>query len=119
MKGRAAGGMEHVPRKEAIARDRFHDILRAWFDESDAGELVGDTDVYDGTDWVWVKFLGNRYHLNADTTHEGVGGYLQLVAAHGETLSWSAVAGARGKVNKVAFGPDGITVPDFNLYRAP
>lgn len=109
--------IERIPRASAISRDAFHDLLAQWYEESAEGETIGDGSKYGGNDWIWVKFLGNRYHLSADTTRDGVRAYLSLLEAHPK-MPWAVVPNERGNPNKVAFGPDRIVYPGFYLYRA-
>jgi len=66
---------------------------------------------------VWVKQLGWRYYLNADTTRDGVVKYIRLLDEAGGKLSWSVVPNERGVESKVAFGKERIVIPGFYLYR--
>ena len=114
---RSSNGMEHVPRRSPLARDEFHDLLRRWHADADPADRVRDDagedeEAHDGDDWVWVKFLGNRYYLHADTTCEAVGRYLEHLAAAGESIRWQAAPGG-----VVAVG--GEPVEGFVLVRAP
>lgn len=120
MRGRFSGGMEHVPRRSAIPRDEFHEALRAWHADASDGEVIRETstsdeDLYDGDDWVWVKHLGNRFYLHADTTHAGIERYLDLLDAEGDAIRWSAAPGTGDR--PVAIGADGEIIPEFRLYR--
>ncbi|HEX8359835.1 MAG TPA: hypothetical protein VF613_07005 [Longimicrobium sp.] len=122
MRGRSAGGMEHVPRRAPIARDELHGLLRAWHADAMDDEVirdpgVDDEDAYDGDDWVWVKHLGNRYYLHAGTNYEGVGRYLQLLDAAGDSIRWHCPPGAGDR--PVAIGADGEMIEGFRLFRAP
>ena len=110
--------MERITKADALSRERFHEELRDWMAHNQTGATIGDADGYGGKAWLWIKYLGNRYHLNADTTHSGVAEYLGLLAEHEENLRWAVVANARGGNNKVAFGPDQDTIAGFYLYRA-
>ncbi len=121
MRGRSAGGMEHVPRRAPVPRDEFHVLLRQWHADAMDDEVirdpgVDDEDAYDGDDWVWIKHLGNRFYLHADTTHAGVGQYLERLAADGESLRWHAPPGAGDR--PVGFGADGAVIEEFRLFRA-
>lgn len=120
MRGRFTGGMEHVPRKSALPRDEFHEALRAWHADAMEDDVVRAPaplyeDVYDGDDWVWVKHLGNRYYLHADTRYEGVTRYLGLLDAEGESLRWQAAPGSGER--QVTFGADGAEIEGFRLLR--
>ena len=120
MRGRSAGGMEHVPRRAPIPRDEFHALLREWHADAMDDEVirdpgVDDEDAYDGDDWVWVKHLGNRFYLHADTTHAGIERYLELLGAEGDSIRWNAAPGTGDR--PVAIGTDGEDIPEFRLYR--
>jgi hypothetical protein len=109
--------MEHVPLRSPIPREELHDRLRAWHADADDGdtvrdEAVADEDTYDGEDWVWVKYMGNRYCLDAGSTREGVGEYLARLATAGESIRWQA---APGEVVSVSGAP----IDGFVLVRAP
>lgn len=121
MRRRAAGGMEHVPRRSPIPRDEFHGLLRAWHADAMEGEVIRDAgtddeDAYDGDDWVWIKHLGNRFYLHAGTTQPAVGRYLELLDAEGESIRWHAAPGTGERA--VGFGPDGAPIEGFGLFRA-
>ena len=120
MRGRYSGGMEHVPRRSAIPRDEFHDALRAWHADASEGEVIRETstsdeDLYDGDDWVWVKHLGNRFYLHADTTRAGIGRYLEILDSEGDSIRWSAAPGTGDR--PVAIGAAGEVIDEFRLYR--
>lgn len=109
--------MRHISKDEALTQESFHSELEEWYTESEPGAVIGDARKYGGKAWVWVRHLGNRYHLNADTTYEGVGEYLALLREQHGKLSWSVVENERGVKNKVALGPGKQVVPGFYLYR--
>ena len=100
--------------KTAVSKSDFHTQLEAFL--GSGRDRVGDVK-YGQTAWTWVKSLGNRYFLNADSTAEGVKAYLALVEEHGADLKWSVVMNERGRENKAAFGPDKQTVEGFYFYR--
>jgi hypothetical protein len=113
--------MEHVSRRSPLPRDEFHAALRAWHADAPDGEVIRETstsdeDLYDGDDWVWVKHLGNRFYLHADTTRAGIERYLQILDAEGETIRWSAAPGTGDR--PVSVGADGEVIEEFRLYRA-
>lgn len=112
--------MHPVSRFEALSRSSFHAQLREWYEGAFDGDTVGDSSSYRGRPWVWVRHEGGLYHLDADTTHEGVGEYVDLLDAYGDGLAWSAAPGARGsgRPGEVAFGPERRTLPGFLLHRA-
>jgi len=100
---------------EALSRREFDSELREWLGYSDS-PFIGDAERFGGRAWLWVRQLGWRYYLNADTTREGVAEYVRLLDKAGK-LSWSVVPNEKGVENKVAFGPDQIVIPGFYLYR--
>jgi hypothetical protein len=109
--------IDRIPRPDAVKVDAFNDVLTEFADYAVAGSVIGSVE-YGGADWVWVKHLGNRYYLNADTTLEGVRNYLALLDKHGPRLTWSVVENARGRRNKVAFGTGAEVIEGFYFYRA-
>lgn len=112
--------MEAVSRTEALTVSAFHASLREFVEESyDNGDAtVGDTAGRGQKAWVWVKRLGHRYYLNADTKVGGVAEYLALVDQYGDDISWEVVPNRDSVVNKVAFGPDRRVIPSLYFYRA-
>lgn len=110
--------MQPVSRSEALSRSAFHARLRDWYEEAFDGDTVGDSASYGGRAWVWVRHQGSLYALNADTTYEGVSEYVDLLDAYGDGLAWAVVPNARGKPNKLAFGPERRVLAGFYLYRA-
>lgn len=108
--------IERIRKAAAISVDALNTALAEFHEYAAPGETLAGPAEYGPTDWIWVKRLGNRYYLNADTTAEGVGVYLKLVTEHGPKLAWSVVANERGRMNKVAFGPARTVIPGFYFY---
>jgi hypothetical protein len=106
--------IDGVRRTHAMSVDDFNDLLAEFHASAEPGEVVGADD-YGQAPWLWVKLMGNRYHLNADSTAEGVGRYLALLKQHGPRLTWTLVSNETGQV---AFGPEKTVIPGFNFYRA-
>jgi hypothetical protein len=80
--------MKLTKKSEAIPRREFHERLREWSQTTEDGDRVGDAAGYGGKPWVWIQSSDNRYHLNADTTHEGVAAYLDVLEKYGEDIKW-------------------------------
>jgi hypothetical protein len=110
--------MDRNEKSTALTREEFHRQLRAWHGGTEEGDEIGGGQAHARTPWIWVKHLGNRYYLHADTSHQGVSAYLELLDRCGEDSAWSVVENARGRVNKAAFGPDRVVVPGFYMYRS-
>ncbi|HSU14630.1 hypothetical protein [Longimicrobium sp.] len=110
--------MERVRRTNAISVEDLNAALAEFHEEGVDGETIAGANEEGPADWIWVKWLGNRYYLNGDTTWEGVGEYLELVKKHGSGLAWSLVPNGRGEINQVAFGPAKTVIPGFHFYRA-
>lgn len=109
---------EKIPRKHAIPVQEFNSLLAGFYADADPSDRLGETEFGD-TPWLWVKFLGNRYFLNADSTAAGVGRYLELVKGSAGSLAWTTVLDEGGTTkNRVAFGPGAETIPGFHFYRA-
>jgi hypothetical protein len=100
-----------------VCEDRgdFVELLRWWLETTEE-QTVGDVGTFGGKPWVHVRAGTVGCHLNADTRRAGVRRFLELVAAHGPGLEWHAIANSRGKVNRVALGPDKEKVQYFYLY---
>lgn len=109
--------MHPVGRSEALSRGHFHSVLREWYETAYHGEVVGDA-AGSRRAWVWVRHQGSRWHLDADTTHEGVGEYLELLDAYGEGLAWSVAARSAGSGGNVVFGPERRRIDGFRLHCA-
>lgn len=108
--------MQPISRFEALSRPSFHAHLRDWYEGAFDGDTVGDSSAYGGRPWVWVRHGGELYSLGADTTHEAVGEYVDLLDAYGDGLAWSAAPDARGR-GRVAFGPERRAIAGFSLHR--
>jgi len=108
--------IERNTASEALSRHEFDNELREWLDYSDSA-VIGDAEKFGKKAWVWVKQLGWRYYLNADTTRDAVAEYIRLLDEAGGKLSWSVVPNERGVENKVAFGPTQRKIEGFYLYR--
>jgi hypothetical protein len=106
-----------VHRSQPLTRSNFHAQLRDWYEDAFDGDTVGDATSYGGRPWVWVRHEGSLYSLNADTTHEGAGEYVDLLDAYGDALAWTVAPDARGGGSKVAFGPERRAIPGFHLHR--
>lgn len=106
--------MKRTTLATAINRPEFHRALADFLESGSA--TVGDAR-FGHTPWVWVKHLGHKYYLNADSTAVGVAAYLSLVEAAEGDLLWSVLENATGQETKAAFGPDQAVVQGFYLYR--
>jgi hypothetical protein len=96
-------------------RRDFVGLLRWWLEQTDE-KTIGEVEPFPGRPWVLVEAGSTRCHLNADTARVGVRRFLELVRQHGDDLEWRVVANQRGKVNRVALGPDAELVEKFYLY---
>lgn len=110
----ARAPIKRTPKDKPLTKAEFHEVLREFLT---SGQLVIAPGEHATTAWLWVKTLGNRYYLHADSTRDSVSAYLARVDAEGDSIRWSAVKNARGRPNKVAFGDDQETIPGFYLYR--
>jgi hypothetical protein len=110
--------IEQVRREHALSLNAFNAVLARFGNWADADAMIGGSPKAGNQPWLWVDRDGTRYYLNADTKGDGVAAYLALLARHGPALTWSIVANNRGKMNKVAFGPDRVKISGFYLYRA-
>jgi len=106
--------MTRTPKDAALTKPEFHARLREFLVTNQA--VVAPSE-HANAPWVWVKSLGNRYYLNADSTRDGVAAYIARVDAEGDSIRWSVVENERGRVNKAAFGEDREVIPGFYLYR--
>jgi serine/threonine protein kinase len=106
--------LQRVGAGEAITKADFHGRLRKWLDETD-DPFVGDSAI-GVTPWIHVRDGDARFYLNSDTRREAVTEYLRLVDQDGDGLAWAVVANRRGRMNAVAYGPEGIRIKGFYLY---
>jgi hypothetical protein len=102
-----------------FSRTHFHTILRHWYDHNpDEKTIAGaNSPKYKGKPWVWVEDGGTLFHLNSDTTREGVEAYLTYVDQYGDNLLWTVVQNKSGKMNKIAMGPEKRVESGFYFYR--
>ena len=107
--------MQRVGREDAITRERFDAALRAWVEQAQPGEWIGDRQGRGQAAWIFVRDLGKYYHLNADSNREGVREYVGMLAVDPE-LAWTIVPNRNGKPNKVAFGSEQRTISGFFFY---
>lgn len=110
--------MDRIARAEWISKSEFHSRLRRWYRETDES-VVGDPDADNRTAWVWIRDGHRLARLNADTTREAVGEYLELLRSLPGEIDWHVVPSARGNLTKIAFGPARVTLPAFHLYADP
>jgi len=106
--------MKRTPSDAALTKPEFHARLRAFL--ATGREVIAPGERANAP-WVWVKSLGNRYYLNADSTRDGVAAYIARVDAEGDSIRWFTVQNERGRENKVAFGEDQEVIPGFYFYR--
>lgn len=97
-----------------IPRAAFEARLRRWYEPTDEAR-IGDDSSSGGTLWVWIQQGGRRFHLNANTTQEGVGEYLAMLTREPK-LKWAVVRGRAGRLMKVVFGRRQQVIPGFYLY---
>jgi hypothetical protein len=110
--------MQRVGRGDWIAKAEFHSRLRRWYRDTDDA-VVGDPAAHALTAWIWIRDGHRLARLNADTTREAVGLYLELVRSLPGDVEWSIVTSARGNLTKIAFGPERVILPAFHLYADP
>ena len=92
-------------RRSPLSRLDFDSALREWIDTAVIGEMIGDSPDFGGKAWLHIIDAGCRYYWNADSTREGVREYLDLLAFD-PGLDWQVVPNQKGRMVKVAFGPD-------------
>lgn len=110
--------ISEVSRSAPVDRSQFHELLRRWHSTEPLELTIGDTGTYGQRAWLWVQEDGHDYRLNIDTTRDGVTSYLALVGIYGEGVEWCVVMNARGRMNKVAFGPERLVLSGFYFYLA-
>ena len=104
-------------RGEAISKAEFHRRLRRWLDETDDA-IAGAEDVVGPTPWVHVRDGVDLFVLHADTPRSAIERYLLAVSRHGDSLPWEIVESRKGKMTKVAYGPEGTKDDSFYFYAA-
>lgn len=111
--------MEFVEMDRPIGRAEFDTRLRTWAatTRTDA-DVVGDVDPPNQkrTPWIWVRDAVGVAKLHADTCASGVRRYLALVDQHAGRLTWTIVRSRKGRLTKVAFGPEQEVIEGFYLY---
>jgi hypothetical protein len=110
--------MERNSRSEPIRQDEFHRALGEWFEGAEPAHTIGDTSQRGQTAWVWIRHLGHRYYLNADTRYDCVGEYLALLKENGGKLEWRVGPNlTTRRENKTLFGRDQRQLDCMYLYR--
>ena len=95
---------ERIPRREAVSKQRFHELLLDWLAETDE-PCIGSTEVDERTPWMHVQVGATLFCLHADTKRSAVLHYLKLVAIHGANIAWTISPSQKGNMTAVAFGP--------------
>jgi hypothetical protein len=98
----------------ALTKAEFHRLLESFLATS--SQVIAEKE-HGQTPWVWVKSLGGRFYLHADTTREGVDHYMRLIEELGDLLKWHVIKNERGRMNKVAFGDNKIVIPGYYMYK--
>ena len=109
--------LEQVRRDQAVNKSEFHGRIRDWLKHSDDA-TVGPKAAYGRRPWVYVRDGFRVFELNADTTREAVGQYLELLRQHDDDLRWEITASQRDKMTAVAYGPERRRLKPFYLYAA-
>lgn len=108
--------MRKNTKRTAISFTDFESMLFQWLKESDNTETIGDKGNFGKKAWVFVRHNDRLYHLNADTTHNGVEEYFRVKQEDGNY--WFIVTNRNSKLNKVAFGKNRTIIPGLYLYLA-
>ena len=101
-------------RAAALTKQAFHEALRAWLAAS-VTPTIGEPGAAKGRPWVIVVDNGRYFHLDADTTRQGVWGYLHSVERYGDDITWTVRKPTRGVRDQVAFGPHQLSEHEFYL----
>jgi hypothetical protein len=108
--------IKHNTRESAIRRDEFHEVLRAWLDES-FDDQVGDAGNHAGPAWLWVRHGGEHYYLHASSTRSGIREYLRSVAEADREIDWQVPGSGSELRDRVTIGPTGHNIEGFEFYR--
>lgn len=109
--------MEQIRRNQALTKAQFHRRLRDWFQTTNDA-VVGSEEVRGRTPWVYVRDGTEMFALNADTSRDAVGRYLQMVIMYGDNLQWEVAQSQRGNMTAVTYGPHHVRLTPFYLYLA-
>lgn len=110
--------MTRVGRANWITKVEFHARLARWYRETEE-PVIGDPAADRRTAWIWVRDGHRLARLFSDTTREAVGNYLALAASLPAGVEWHVVPSSTGRLTKVVFGPDRVSVEGFHLYIDP
>jgi len=80
--------------------------------------LSSSKEIRGQTAWVYVRDGTDMFVLNADTSHDAVDRYLQIVTSYGDDLQWEIAQSQRGSMTAVVYGPHHIRLTPFYLYLA-
>ena len=95
----------------------LYDLLSRWHRDTNSRTL-GEFGTFGGQVWLWLELpdLPRRARLNADTSREAVGEYVDDVARRGADVPWRVITNRRGSMNKVTFTDDGRLIPGWYCY---
>jgi hypothetical protein len=103
-------------RESAVRREEFHNVLRAWLDES-LEDRVGDSESHAGSAWLWVRHAGDHFYLKADSNRAGIREYIRVVEENRGDPEWSLQNTAPGVRDRVAVGRSRKVIDGFEFYR--
>ena len=109
--------MQRVPRRSPLTKQELHRRLREWLDGTNE-RIIGDPDVDERSDWIWVADGPLLAQFHADTTREAVREYLSLVSRDSGHLRWTVCLSTKGRPSKVAVGPEARVIGGLYLYLA-
>jgi len=101
-------------RANALSKEAFHCLLHAWY-LAGTERTVGEAGTTKGRPWLLIVDGGRYFHLDADTTRQGVWGYLHSVSRYGDDLTWTVRKITPGVRAQVAFGPHRLSEHEFYL----
>lgn len=67
-----------------MTKEQFYKWLRNWYSTTE--KTITEMGSYGGTAYIYIKDREDIFHLNADTTREGVEEYLKLLDISSTTL---------------------------------
>lgn len=90
-------------------------LLERWY-HGKTEPTIGAVGAFGGKAWVYIDLQSGRAVLNADTTRDAVGDYLDDVAERGAEARWWVVRNRDGRINKVVYKADSGLVPGWYCY---
>ena len=124
------GYLKNIPKTEPIELSLLMRLLSCWISlDFDKGHTIADIKSLSSknTPYIYFKFEGETYHINADTTYGGVSCFLNNIYNKNNLseyypweeaiVNFKIILNNRGKKNKVTNNSDSSPIKGFYTYK--